>query len=505
MVAYSRKSDRSVAKSAQTEIAEQLSAANESGDGSDPIAEIAEGEFSRRLESVRSAEEAVEAGASQAITPGHREAVNEVDRRLRLATGYYDIGRYDNAEKQYNAVLRIDKYNETARRGMEELELARQQYFKTSRDQMRSKMLGQVDELWEWSVPLRDQEGGSGDASELRNQLKSIIIPEIDFSEATIEEAVDFLRRQSQQHDPDKKGINIITHQTIGPAAPINLQLTDVPLEDALKFTTELAGLKYKLDPLAVIVVPAYFEASGLVTQTFRVPPDFLTRGASPGEEPAADDPFGGGGGGGLKRKSTTKEILEGQGIAFPEGASATYIPATGELVVRSTQSNMDLIAAAVGPPTSDEMGEEVSVGYDTHYIFRGYDYGGSGKVGLLPLDFELPDSGRTFVFEGYYAPDGIAFGYKTWERQIQVAWWWIIAGALAFIVIARRRPIFIGLLGGIALTFLPALTDTGLMPLCNALLAGWAAALVFTIVFRIAARISRKAQTPEGGAPAHA
>ncbi len=157
-----------------------------------------------------------------AMTPEHGEDVNEVDRLLRLATGYYDLGRYDNAEKQYNAVLRIDRYNETARRGMEQLELARQQYYKTARDHMRGKMLSQVDELWEWAVPTVSFGGpggiGGSDSSTgveyIRRKLKSIIIPEIDFTEATIEEAVDFLRRQARDLDTSssdsEKGVNII-------------------------------------------------------------------------------------------------------------------------------------------------------------------------------------------------------------------------------------------------------------------------------------------------------
>lgn len=315
---------------------------------------------------------------NQAMTKDHVEDVNEVERLLRLATGYYDIGRYDNAEKQYNAVLRIDKYNETARRGMEQVELSRQQYFKTSRDHMRGKMLSQVDELWEWAVPTvsfggPDRSGlaTSSDGIEyIRQKLKTIIIPNIDFTEATIEEAVDFLRRQAQELDvssPEgQKGVNIIIKASGASAAgdgvvpdglggtPINLQLSNVPLGEALKFTTELAGLKYKLDPLAVVIIPGFDDTGQLITSSFRVPPDFLNKGGAGGDDGGAvvDDPFGGGGGGGasagLKRRPTAREVLEGVGVPFPEGASASYIASTSELVVRNTVPNVDLIQVFV-------------------------------------------------------------------------------------------------------------------------------------------------------------
>lgn len=81
----------------------------------------------------------------------------EVDRLQSLAAGYSDIGRYANAEQHYNKILSIDKYNEDARRGLEEVEQRRDQYFRNARDHMRSNMLSQVDELWEWTVPTEDR------------------------------------------------------------------------------------------------------------------------------------------------------------------------------------------------------------------------------------------------------------------------------------------------------------------------------------------------------------
>ena len=131
----------------------------------------------------------------------------------------------------------------------------------------------------------------------VRRQLKSIIIPEIDFSEATIEEAVEFLRRQAQFLDPESGGVNIVVKHADGTSpddasTPINLQLTNVPLEDALKFTTELAGLKFRIDNGVIVIVPGYEEGGSLITQVYRVAPDFLQldggRPAAPGSCSAA-------------------------------------------------------------------------------------------------------------------------------------------------------------------------------------------------------------------------
>ena len=74
----------------------------------------------------------------------------------------------------------------------------------------------------------------------------------------------------------------------------------------------------------------------------------------------ASDDPFadlgGGGGGGGttLAARPTAKKVLEDAGISFPPGSSAIYNPTTSQLIVRNTQSNLDLVEAFVESQKED-------------------------------------------------------------------------------------------------------------------------------------------------------
>ena len=56
-----------------------------------------------------------------ALTPEHVKNVDEVNRLLNLAWGYYELGKYDEAYTEFNSVLRIDPYNEAARRGVPRL------------------------------------------------------------------------------------------------------------------------------------------------------------------------------------------------------------------------------------------------------------------------------------------------------------------------------------------------------------------------------------------------
>ena len=45
---------------------------------------------------------------NHALTPEHVQNVGEVDRLLKVAQGYFSLGDFDNAEKQYDAVKLID-------------------------------------------------------------------------------------------------------------------------------------------------------------------------------------------------------------------------------------------------------------------------------------------------------------------------------------------------------------------------------------------------------------
>ncbi|MDP1588808.1 MAG: hypothetical protein Q8M07_13750, partial [Prosthecobacter sp.] len=93
--------------------------------------------------------------------------------------------------------------------------------------------------------------------------------------------------------------------------------------------------------------------ASELHTRIFKVPPDFLSceipadtppaAPADPFAAPATTPP--------PKRQSSAKQILEAQGVTFPEGASASFNPITSLLTVTNTQPNLDLVEAFVYIP----------------------------------------------------------------------------------------------------------------------------------------------------------
>src|SRR5437016_4455331 len=374
---------------------------------------------------------------NKTMGPNFLAKVEEVKQLLTEADGFYKSGRYDLAFKRYDQVLKLDPYNTAARRGQEQIDNTKYIYGVEAYDETRARSLWEVEKGWEEPVhaygktvgPVTDAYAReAGGTARITNKLNTIIIPRVEFRDASIREAIDFLREQAVENDPSpegKKGVDIVLRMTplgqvapppvpvtpaagpaaagapAAPAAPappagapagvttpvsarpvvtrpvvaaaavaeprITLTLNQIPLGEALRYIANQAGLKVKVEPYAVSVIPISEQSNDLITKEYRVPPDFISttltgstllgRGAyktAPGTA-AAIVPGGTGkdtqestGGQQLVNREGAKDFLESQGVAFPPGSSAAFLPQGSRLIVRNTQDNLDLVDAIV-------------------------------------------------------------------------------------------------------------------------------------------------------------
>ncbi|MEM9478128.1 MAG: Amuc_1098 family type IV pilus outer membrane protein [Verrucomicrobiota bacterium] len=302
-----------------------------------------------------------------AMNEEHISNVDTVQGHLEKAWGARQLGKFDESEREYDNALRVDPYNRAAQRGIEEIEVLRSEYYDSARDRTRATMIRQVNELWETPAAPVSISGGIGQGIGGSEEGRELILRKlnettlnVDFEEATLEEAVDFLRRKSAEEDPIEpgKGIGIVIQNTLGQDGsvaggnPITLKLENVPLLQVLRYVTEISDMKYKVEPFAVVIVPQWDTGTDLFMREFRVPPTFLDEaGGDDGGGAAADDPFGGGGGeaeASAPRRQTARDVLQSRGVTFADGASAFYNPSNSTLIVRNTQSQMELIEAIV-------------------------------------------------------------------------------------------------------------------------------------------------------------
>jgi type II secretory pathway component GspD/PulD (secretin)/tetratricopeptide (TPR) repeat protein len=352
--------------------------------------------------------------------------IQDVRQLLVEAEGYFQSGRYDLAMKKYEQVLALDPYNIAARRGEERIDNTKYQYGEQAYNETRARALWQVEKGWEQPVrqygqavgPLADafQKDATGTAR-INNKLNTIIIPRIEFRDASIREAIDFLRQQAAANDPNpegRRGVDIVLRLTpsgttapppipvqsavappaaagpegapgagtpipapppiIAPAvvaapaispsdARITITLNQIPLGEALRYIASQAGLKVKVEPYAVSIIPISEQSADLLTKEYRVPPGFISSsvntGASSLNAPTRVAGGAGGAGTGKDTQETTgghqlvnregaREFLESQGVPFPPGSSANFLPQSSRLIVRNTQDALELVDALV-------------------------------------------------------------------------------------------------------------------------------------------------------------
>ncbi len=59
--------------------------------------------------------------------------------------------------------------------------------------------------------------------------------------------------------------------------ARITLTLNQIPLGEALRYIASQAGLKVKVEPYAVLILPLSEQSNELTTKEYRVPPGFIS------------------------------------------------------------------------------------------------------------------------------------------------------------------------------------------------------------------------------------
>jgi general secretion pathway protein D len=308
-----------------------------------------------------------------ALTASHGQNVDAVRRLLYTADGAYQLGNFDLAKNRYEDVLRIDPTNTAARRGMERVASAKSDYQKSAYDHTRAELLSQTDAQWELKVnpeplePTLSDPGATLTSSTfvpVANKLDRIIIPSVNLQQTTLQEALDFLRVRARENDnteldPDRRGVNITLNlgdptseaaQTIQDQR-FDLQLSNVPLSQVLKYITEITRTIIITDDYAVTIRPVGSATESMVTRTYKVPPDFLSSLGSGPADSTNDDPFASpnpSSNGLLPQRLGAQEAFVQKGIPFPEGARAVFNAATNSLQVTNTPAAHDVISQIV-------------------------------------------------------------------------------------------------------------------------------------------------------------
>jgi len=106
-------------------------------------------------------------GSNQDLPLQEGQKGDEVSRALNKAEGNTNLGKYDEAAREYEEVLRVDPYNKSARSGLERVSAAKSDYYRSAYDQTRAELLTDVDKAWELDIPNK----GDNAVDPLMNEL----------------------------------------------------------------------------------------------------------------------------------------------------------------------------------------------------------------------------------------------------------------------------------------------------------------------------------------------
>ena len=330
-----------------------------------------------------------------ALTPEHVKNVEEVNRLLNLAWGYYELGKYDEAYAEFNRVIKIDPYNTAARRGQEAVSKRRTSYYRAAHDSYRAKALADVDALWEEQIPqelptieLGGTETVATSEGVLRNRdsLLALKIANVNFEGTPMADALEFLRAEARKNG---QRINFIFEKAQAPiptaapapassddeeeeedeesedeeeadvAAPVavytppppavidSLQMSDVSAADLLARMCSQAGCEYRVEENAVVVYQKGAGAQRMTRRQWTVRPSFFNGGEEGSGEDEEDSDFSSGGSRRAKKIDAKASLID-MGVNFSTGASAKYSPVTGVLTVTNTDDELDTVEEAI-------------------------------------------------------------------------------------------------------------------------------------------------------------
>ena len=106
------------------------------------------------------------------------------------------------------------------------------------------------------AVVITDDDEDRPAAPVANGPANTLVLPVVAFSGATLDEAVEFIRRKSRELDPAHNGIEVIVRPG-APKSAIELDLKQIPASEALRYIAELTAHSVRLEGNQFILAPA--------------------------------------------------------------------------------------------------------------------------------------------------------------------------------------------------------------------------------------------------------
>ena len=346
-------------------------------------------------------------------------AVNSSWDLFQSGADAYRAGDLDKAKAVFEAVLAEDPYDTRAMTMLTRTnqKIASRESVKQSSS--RSSAIADVESAWNPALKVAGAAvAGKPTAASNANEiavalmtakLQGVIIPSLDFQDATIDEVIMYLNETCRNLDVAGVNLMLLGLGDSSDVGNITISIRDMSLYETLQYVVEMASLKFDIQAKAVVITPVgYVSAADLKLVSFSVIPEVGTELESmAGGDDGVDDLFGD------SSDSDATGPIDVAGffsiVEWPEGSEASYNASFHKLFVKNTPKNISVVEAVLADlEDAAVMARSQQVEIEAKFV----EYN-EGALEELGVDWTMYGSGdvlgKTFKGSGYQPSSGYA------------------------------------------------------------------------------------------------
>ena len=99
-------------------------------------------------------------------------------------------------------------------------------------------------------------EAQAGPGAKVEKQLQALILPQVQFKDATLDSVLDALKQQAAKVSNGQTLVNFVVKPGVNTTTPVTLALSNIPFREAVRYVGELVGAEIVFDRYAIILKP---------------------------------------------------------------------------------------------------------------------------------------------------------------------------------------------------------------------------------------------------------
>ena len=89
-----------------------------------------------------------------------------------------------------------------------------------------------------------------------KKQLEKLMLPKVDFRDATFSSVLDFLKNAATKNSDGKVNVSFVVNPDVPGTQTVTLALANVPYSEVLRYLGELAKVEFVYEKYAILVKP---------------------------------------------------------------------------------------------------------------------------------------------------------------------------------------------------------------------------------------------------------